>query len=134
MATLNCTKILKGYYRLANYITPVRSSAIMILSLGLLDNLTSSLQHAVGGGTLIYVQTPIEWIIRIVFIFCGVFGLLGSEIVKRLRATVVALPLLYLFVFYLMMLFKYNNFIFTAFIILTGIPGIWLLLFGDNYD
>ena len=122
------------YDKIANFVTPIKGIAFMVLLLGLVDNLTSPLQHALGGGSLTYSQTPLEIIIRVIFIFCGVFGLIGNGRTARIRATVVSLPLLYLSVFYTIMLFKYNNHVFIALIVLSGIPGLWTLLFGDRHD
>ena len=130
----SCTRILNMYDKVANFVTPIKGIAFMVLLLGLVDNLTSPLQHALGGGSLTYSQTPLEIIIRVIFIFCGVFGLIGNGRTARIRATVVSLPLLYLSVFYTIMLFKYNNHVFIALIVLSGIPGLWTLLFGDRHD
>jgi len=108
--------------------------AFTVLVLGLVDNLTSPLQHAIGGGDTVYSQTPLEIAIRILFVFCGIYGLMGNGKTKRTRATVVALPMLYLMAFYLLMWLKFDNDTFIALMALTGIPGLWMLLFGDNYD
>lgn len=126
--------MLKIYDKVANYITPIKATAFMILILGLVDNLTSPLQHALGGGSLNYSQTPFELIVRGLFIFCGIFGLVGNGKTKRLRATIVSLPLLYLASFYLILWLEYRNDVFFSLITLTGIPGLWVLLFGDKYD
>jgi len=130
----SCTRILNMYNKAANYVTPIRGIAFMVLLLGLVDNLTSPLQHALGGGSLNYSQTPLEIIIRVLFIFCGIFGLIGNGRTVRIRATVVSLPLLYLSIFYTIMLFKYDNNVFIGLIVLAGIPGLWTLLFGDRHD
>ncbi len=69
-----------------------------------------------------------------IFIFCGIYGLIGNGKTKRIRATVVSLPLLYLASFYLIMLFKFSNDVFITLIVLSGVPALWVLLFGDRYD
>jgi hypothetical protein len=132
MATWSCTKLLNAYNKISRRIAPTKTTALMVLTLGLVDNITSPLQHAINGG-VVYTQTSLEIIIRIFFVFCGIYGLIGNGRSARIRATVVSLPLLYLLAFYTMMWIQYNNDAFLALMCLTGIPGVWILLFGDTY-
>lgn len=121
------------YAKIAKFLTPIKMIALLVLLLGLVDNITSPLQHAIGGG-LVYSQTPLEIVIRILFVFCGIYGLIGNGKTRRARATAVSLPLLYMFCFYFILWIQYSNDAFIALMTISGVPGLWTLLFGDRYD
>jgi len=127
-------RIMKVYNKISKYLTAIKMVSITILLLGLFDNLTSPLQHIQGGGTTEFESSSVEWVIRSVFIFCGMFGILGNGGTRRVRATVVAIPLVYLTTFYFILYLQYHNTILFVPMILAGTPAAWILLFGDLHD
>lgn len=125
--------MIKVYNKLGSIITPIKLMSTIVLLIGVFDNITNLLQHA-RGGTTIFEATPIEWVARVLFIFCGIFGLIGNGRTKRIRATIVSIPLIYLSIFYTIILIEHNNNILYVPIILSGLTGLWTLLFGDIYE
>lgn len=126
-------KIKSAFEKIAYMFTPIKMLSLLVLSIGIVDNITSLLQHATGGIT-VYESTTLEFVVRIIFIFCGIFGILGNGRTKRIRATIVSFPLLYLASLYLILFIQYHNEILLAFIAMTAIPALWVVLFGDKYE
>lgn len=127
-------KIKKIYDKIAYMFTPIKMLSLLILSIGLVDNITSLLQHASRNGVIVFQDTNLEFIIRVLFIFCGLFGILGNGRTKRIRATIVSFPLLYLATLYIILYIQFHNGVLLTFIAMTAIPALWVILFGDIYE
>lgn len=113
--------------RIRKFLTPIKGSAIVLILLGILDNLTY-IQHS-------QVENPLaETLVRSFFIFCGLFAVLGNGKTAKLRAFIVSIPYFYLAIFFLVT----ATFLGDKSLFVIGVPpalfGIWLIVAGSDYE
>ena len=104
--------------------SPLRTLSILLILLATLDHLYNPFLHT---GTDNSLQ---EWIIRALFLFCGIFGVLGNGKHIQLRATVVGFPFIYLAIVYSLELARTGVQTIVIPLAFTSVIGIWTLVFG----
>jgi hypothetical protein len=104
--------------------TPLRTLSILLIILATLDHLYNPFLHT-GADTSIQ-----EWIIRIIFLFCGIFGLLGNGRYLQLRATIVGFPYIYLATIYTIELINTGVQAIVIPLAFSSLIGVWTLIFG----
>jgi len=109
-------------------LSPVRVLALLLIILGLLDNLTHPTQHTLdqSGG--------FELALRILFIFCGVYGIMGNGKSKQIRATLVGIPYIYLAVLYGIAYLESGYITPVLPMVIAGVLGLWTILIGATYE
>jgi hypothetical protein len=109
-------------------ISPVRVLALLLIILGLLDNLTHPTKHNLdpSGG--------FELALRILFIFCGVYGIMGSGKSKQIRATLVGIPYVYLAVLYGIAYLQSGYVTPVLPMTIAGVLGLWTITIGATYE
>jgi hypothetical protein len=111
-------KILKCFF------SPLRTLSILLIVLATLDHLYNPFMHISEDTNLA------ETIIRAIFLFSGIFGLLGNGKHLQVRAVIVGYPYIYLAVVYLL---KFVDTGVQAIIIpfvFTLLIGLWTIIFG----
>jgi len=109
-------------------ITPVRILALLLIILGLLDNLTNPTQHTLDQ------SSGFELALRILFIFCGIYGIMGNGKSKQIRATLVGVPYIYLAVLYGIAYLQTGYVTPVLPMTIAGIIGLWTITIGATYE
>ena len=108
--------------------TPIKLFSIIIIAIALVRNLSSPI-------TQIPTETnSLGFLIKAFFLFCGIFGLMGNGKTSAIRAIVIAIPYMYLFVLYLITFILTDNIQTLSPISMHLFIGIWLSLFGAKYE
>lgn len=122
-------KVVEIYYKIQTFLTPVKLFSIMLILLGIVDNLTRPTNHTPVPCTDIY-----ELVVRSVFIFSGLFGFLGNGRTTQIRATLVSIPYLFLSSLYVINYIETGVQVELLPFIIVLLSGVWLLLFGAKYE
>jgi hypothetical protein len=117
------------YFKLRKYLTPIKLAGLVLIVLGIVDNLTFS--HPATG---LFENQKFELIVRGIFIFCGFFALLSNGKSLQSRAALVSLPFFYLSVYYMYQTLIANFPVFIVPSIISGLSWLWLSLFGAHYE
>lgn len=126
--------IHKTYTRIVKNLTPIKYKSITLIILGIIDHLSNPIEHLHAGKLYSGTETLVEIILRTLFIFCGVFGLMGNGKTKLIRATVVGLPYIYLSIYYLIYFIENGVHILLIPMLLAGTIGFWSIFLGANYE
>jgi len=114
-------------------ITPVKMLSLMTILIGIFDHVSNPIEHK-GSAGLFQTNIFLESSIRFIFIFCGIFGLIGNGKSARIRATISALPLVYLASYYTILYIQNGLNVLIIPIILSWGVSLWTILLGAKYE
>jgi hypothetical protein len=115
--------------KIKSKVTPVRVFATLLVIIGLLDHLSNPID--------VYTEPTsvmLETFIRAIFIFAGLFCIIGNGRTTKIRTTIVGIPYLYLAFFYGMRVYFEISQASLIPCAITTFLGLWLVIEGENYE
>jgi hypothetical protein len=111
-------------------ITPIRMFSIMLVLLVIFWEFIRPVDYFSGGAYNTYVCEIMQVLVAI----CGIFGLMGNGKTAKIRASIVSMPFLYLATLYVMQAILQKQEFAVIGIIVYGLIGLWLAIFGYRYE
>ena len=124
--------IYNGYEKI-RWFSPIKYLSVLALILGLLNHLSApldslyTLQHNFFTFNNIL---SIESFVRIAFIFCGIFGLMGNGKNTKIRSGIVGMPFIYLGIYYLQGFIRTGIHIYIIPLAICLSVGLWAIFMG----
>jgi len=118
--------------RFLEFFTPTKMTALMVFLFAALVNVANPFEHSVDTGSW-YVPIP-NFAIRTLFIFCGLFSLMGNGNTVKIRHMMVSIPMVYLSIIYLQKYIETHVHSLILPTILLCVYTAWLVLTGECYD
>ncbi len=115
-------------HKLITFFSPLKTLAFLLLILSIVNHLYNPFMHGASGDTLQ------EFTARLIFMFCGLFGIMGNGKTLRIRALVIGFPFIYLAVIYLLKLISTGIQTITIPLTVFSILGLWVIFLGAEYE
>ena len=114
------------YFR--SIFTPIKMLSVLLILLGAVDHLADPIEH------VHLEECTTEWLIRSLFVFAGMFGIMGNGRTSDLRAVVVGLPYLYLATLYIIRYIQTGTIALLLPLIIISVLGLWTVFIGGEYE
>lgn len=125
---MNTSKLETFVEKVKDIFTPIKAFSLILIILGLVDNLSHPTNHNFPS------KDFLEFIVQSLFIFCGIFGLMGNGNSRQVRSVIVGLPFVYLSILYFISFIKYNSYTVIIPMIVFFIVGLWTVWIGEYYE
>ncbi len=122
-------KVYNSLLFIKEKMTPVKLFAVLLIIFGIFDHLTNPMNIGTEPSNLL-----VETLVRGLFIFSGLFCLLGNGRTTKIRAYFTGVPYIYLSIFYLIHYLNNDIAVIILPMILTGFIGLWLVIAGEYYE
>jgi len=120
--------LINIYERLLKFFTPLKMLSFVLILMAVVNHLYNPFEHQQT------VTTFEETFVRLVVLFCGIYGIMGNGKYLRLRAVIIGFPFLYLSFLYIFKLITSNIQTVLLPIVITLIIGLWSVLAGAEYE